>query len=393
MKLTRDGFNTYGEADAIKAVNAIFEDRAGHVCFKGNVLGDARTSVFEGATTRSVACRSRRYPLHGSAVLMAGVSTGSSPTPCPTFGWVTEQVTLQGRNGDWWVGTGEGLYRFPAAHDFTQLDTARPLAVYTKKDGLAGLQVFRLFEDSRGNVWISTIDPNTNGLARWERLSEQVRDLARSPGLPSLKDDLPRSFGEDGSGNVWIGFNNGLARYAQDTFTFFTATEGLPPGAIVNIHVDRSGRLWLASSRGGLVRVDGLGAERPTFVAYTTAQGLSSNNTEVITEDADGHIYVGGGHGLDRLDPRTGRVKHFTTADGLAPGLFRAAFRDRSGVLWFGMTSGLSRLAPVREKPPAPPPVWISGVARQRRPTAGLGIRGTRHVASGFPATRKPAAD
>ena len=216
-----------------------------------------------------------------------------------------------------------------------------------------------------------------------------MRDLAHSPGLPSLKDDLPRSFGEDGSGNVWIGFNNGLARYAQGTFTFFTATDGLPPGAIVNIHVDRSGRLWLASARGGLVRVDDPGAERPTFVSYTTTQGLSSNNTEVITEDADGHIYVGGGHGLDRLDPRTGRVKHFTTADGLAPGLFRAAFRDRTGVLWFGLTSGLSRLAPVRETPPAPPPVWISGLRVRGVPQLGLGIRGTRNVASGFPARTK----
>ena len=305
------------------------------------------------------------------------------------FGWVTEQVTLQGRNGDWWVGTGEGLYRFPAAQDLAQLETARPLAVYTTKHGLAGLQVFRLFEDSRGNVWVSTIDPNTNGLARWERGSEQMRDLARSPGLPSLKDDLPRSFGEDGSGNVWIGFNHGLARYAQGTFTFFTATEGLPPGAIANIHVDRSGRLWLASARGGLVRVDDPGAERPTFVTYTTTQGLSSNNTEVITEDADGHIYVGGGHGLDRLDPRTGRVKHFTTADGLAPGLFRAAFRDRTGVLWFGMTSGLSRLAPVREKPAGAATGVDQRLARQRRPPTGLGLRGTRHVASGFPATPK----
>ena len=100
----------------------------------------------------------------------------------------------------------------------------------------------------------------------------------------------------------------------------------------------------------------------PRLSATRPRQGLSSNNTEVITEDADGHLYVGGGHGLDRLDPSTGRVKHFTAADGLAPGLFRAAFRDRHGVLWFGMTSGLARLAPVAETPPAPPPVLISGV-------------------------------
>jgi ligand-binding sensor domain-containing protein/two-component sensor histidine kinase len=370
MKLTRDGFNTYGEADAIKAVNAVFEDRAGHLCFKGNVLGDARTSVYEGAKLDLL---SADHGIHTRLGCFDGRRFDwFKPDAVSDFGWVTEQVTLQGRNGDWWVGTGEGLYRFPASNSLAQLDTARPLALYTTKDGLAALQVFRLFEDSRGRVWVSTVSPNANGLARWDPSGERLRDLSHSPGLPSLEDELPRSFGEDGSGSVWIGFNNGLARYANGAFRFFTATEGLPAGAIANIHVDSSGRLWLASARGGLVRVDDLGAERPTFVTYTTAQGLSSNNTEVITEDGAGHIYVGGGHGLDRLDPRTGRVKHFTTADGLAPGLFRAAFRDRAGVLWFGMTSGLARLAPVSEKPPAPPPVWITG----------LRVRGIPHFVS-----------
>ena len=73
----------------------------------------------------------------------------------------------------------------------------------------------------------------------------------------------------------------------------------------------------------------------------------------VITEDSSGRLYVGGGRGLDRLDPSTGLVKHFTTADGLAPGSFRSAFRDRDGVLWFGMTSGISRLSPPAERRPA----------------------------------------
>src|SRR5206468_9011635 len=105
---------------------------------------------------------------------------------------------LQARDGEWWLGsTTEGLLRFAATDSFAQIKTARPLAVYTTKDGLPAKQVFRLFEDSRGNIWISTIDPNTNGLARWERVGEKIRDLAHSPGLPSLADDLPRSFGED----------------------------------------------------------------------------------------------------------------------------------------------------------------------------------------------------
>ena len=360
MKLTRNGFSTYGAQDGIRTVNAIFEDRAGNVCFRGTVLGDARTTVFEGAKLDLLSPQQ----FHHSRL---GCFNGQRfdwfrPAAVADMGWVQEQITRQARNGDWWVGTGEGLYRFPAADHLSAVTTARPLNVYTPKDGLASGQVFRLFEDSRGNVWISTTAETGVGLARWESASERVLDLSHSPGLSALKDDPPRSFGEDPAGNVWIGFNHGLARYAHGRFRLFTASEGLPPGKIRSIHVDRSGRLWLASEESGLVRVDHLGAERPAFVSYTTSQGLSSNNTEVIIEDDLGHIYVGGGRGLDRLDPSTGRVKHFTVADGLAPGLFRAAFRDRHGVLWFGMSSGLARLAPVAETPRAPPPVLISGV-------------------------------
>jgi hypothetical protein len=36
-------------------------------------------------------------------------------------GWVHEHVTLQARSGEWWVGTGQGLYRFPAADRFSAL--------------------------------------------------------------------------------------------------------------------------------------------------------------------------------------------------------------------------------------------------------------------------------
>ena len=374
MKLTRNGFVTYDERDGLVHVTAIFEDRKGSVCFKGNVLGNERTSVFEGAKLDLLDPNPPNF--HQRFGCLDGRRFNWFKPKAPFFsGWVMEGVTLQARNGEWWVGSGEGLYRFPASDNFGQIKAASPLAVYTTKDGLAAPQVFRLFEDSRDDVWISTTSPSTYGLARWERSSETMRDLANSPGLPSLKDNLPRSFGEDRAGNVWIGFNNGLARYAQGSFKFFTSSDGLRPGSIVNIYLDHADRLWLASARGGLIRIDDPGAERPSFINYTTAQGLSSNNSEVITEDVDGHIYVGGGHGLDRLDPSTGRVKHFTTADGLAPGLFRAAFRDHNGVLWFGMTRGLSRYAPAPDVPAAPPSVLITGlrVAGSLRLVSALG--------------------
>ena len=88
----------------------------------------------------------------------------------------------------------------------------------------------------------------------------------------------------------------------------------------------------------------------------------------MITDDQAGHIYVGGGRGLDRLDPASGRVKHFTTADGLPRGLFRAAFRDSNGVLWFGMLGGLARLNSSESFSAPSPVVLINGVRIRGEP-------------------------
>jgi signal transduction histidine kinase len=347
------------------------------VCFKGDVIGDERTSVFEGAKLDVL------NPDPPSFHVRFGCFDGQrfnwfQPRPPFYLGWVMEDVTLQAKNGEWWVGSGKGLYRFPVSDNLAQIKVALPLAVYTTKNNLAGPQVFRLFEDSLGNIWISTISHSTNGLARWELANNNIHDLENTPGLPTLKENLPRSFGEDRAGNVWIGFNSGLARYTQGSFKFFTAADGLPPGSIMNIYLDHAGRLWLASARGGLVRIEDPGAQRPSFINYTTEQGLSSNDAEVITEDVYGHIYVGGGNGLDRLDPVTGRIKRFTPGDGLAQGLFRAAFRDQKGALWFGMTHGLSRLVPAPDITAAPPAVLISAlrVAGSPRLVSALGESG-----------------
>jgi signal transduction histidine kinase len=199
----------------------------------------------------------------------------------------------------------------------------------------------------------------------WERDSKSLRDMTKAPGFPA-KDNGASSFGEDNAGDVWIGFNGQMARYRDGVFTMFTASDGVPPGAITSIYVDRAGRLWLASARSGLIRVDDPAEQSPKFVNYTTAQGLSSDSTDVspeqlIAEDLQGRIYIGTGRGLDRLDPATGHFKHFTTADGLAPGSIKSCFRDRRGALWIGTSGGLSRFAPAPDEPAqAPPAILIS---------------------------------
>lgn len=374
MKLARDGFNSYGEQDGLLSVFAVFGDKAGKPCFRAAVFGDEKSSIFEGAKSDLSHPLEKYYPRYGR---FDGQSFDwlKPRIEDQDIGWVGEMVTLEARNGEWWLGTGKGIYRF-APQEFRHLRFAKPIAIYDVSKGLTANQVFRLFEDSRGDIWVSAILPN--GLARWDRVTETLHDLTNSTGLPSAKDDLARSFGEDRYGNVWVGFSTAVARYKDGSFTVFRREDGLPTGGIQNIYLDHQGRVWLTSSRSGLIRIDDPNAARPVFINYTTANGLSSNTAEGITEDLFGHIYVGTGRGVDRLDPATGNVKHYTVADGLADGTVKAVFRDDSGALWFGTTKGLSRLLPKAvDGLNADPLVLIteSSVAGQEQPVSAVGER------------------
>jgi two-component sensor histidine kinase/streptogramin lyase len=361
MKLSHNGFITYGEQDGVKRVDAIFPDRAGGVCFRGYVLGDKHASVFDGGSVNllnpSQANLWRRFARFDGQRLTWFIPDALRNL---SLGSVDEAVTLQASNGEWWVGSGP--IHFPAADDFTQLKRVRPLGSLFEDPIIARRQVWRLFEDSHDRIWMSLFDSTGNGLAIWERDTQKVRNLTDAANLPSFHSDLAHSFVEDGTGNIWIGFGTGLARFRDDAFTLFSGQDGLPAGAINSIYVDRKGRLWLASARGGLIRVDNPSADRPVFATYTTAQGLSSNVISTITEDVYGRIYVSTGQGLDRLDPATGSVRHYTTADGLAVGNILAAFSAADGWLWFGTTQGLSRFLPEPEALSTPPPVLLTGV-------------------------------
>src|SRR5205085_9822552 len=114
-------------------------------------------------------------------------------------------------------------------------------------------------------------------LVRWQPTNNQIQNFADIPGLPPLKEDLARSFGEDAAGDVWVGCSTGVARYRDGRFRFFTGNDGLPSGGVQYIYSDHKGRLWLGSLRSGLVRIDDPSSDRPTFINYTMAQALSSN--------------------------------------------------------------------------------------------------------------------
>lgn len=267
---------------------------------------------------------------------------------------------IQDHAGEWWVASNAGLYRFPKVKRLEELARAQPVAVYTTREGLADNNISRIFEDSRGDIWISSYTPPVM-LTRWERKTNTFHRYTEADGLPGF--NWANVFGEDAAGNLWMGMHNGgMARYRNGRFELFGEKDGVPSGLMQGLHRDTHNRLWIATSAGGAGRLDDPAAEHPRFVSYTIKEGLSSNKLRSFTEDAWGHIYLGTARGVDRLNLADGRVKHYTTADGLVNSEVTAAFRDRHGGLWFGTREGVSHLMPQPDRPSSPPHVLISGL-------------------------------
>jgi ligand-binding sensor domain-containing protein/signal transduction histidine kinase len=355
MKIARRGFMSYTQADGLSNVGivSVFVDQEGELC--GWARDKGLFDCFDGKRFTSF--------------------RPEYPDTIRHFGWGWNQTAFQDHAGEWWVPTGQGLCRFGKTKNAEQLVGRSPKAVYTTRDGLPGNDIFRLFEDSRGDIWLSTAGQPSDPLTRWERATGQFHIYTESDGLPRMQDSA-MAFAENRSGQLWIGFySGGLARFRDGHFAFYNEADGVPAGQIRALHMDQSGRLWIASYHGGLGRMDNPSEANPRFVAYTTADGLSDNSVLCVTEDEWGRIYACTGHGIDRLDPATGHIKQYTTADGLARGEQNFAGRDRHGAVWFGSLGGLSRLVPEFEKPVSPPPVLITGlqIRAVSRPLAEFG--------------------
>lgn len=360
MKVTRRGFTSYSEADGLELdrIAAIGEARNGELYV---VTGSLKVPSFHIHRFDG-----RRFE---------NIRVNLPPKVNPSWGW--NQLFVQDRMQQWWVPTAKGLFQFPTLHSLKDFSKAPPLKVYTSGNGLAGDEVFRLFEDSRGDLWISLISTSAKSyLNKWERATGKFY-YYNSEEISSRADNSPTAFQEDGKGNLWIGFyNGGLARYHEGKFETFTKADGVPPGMIRALYLDRTGRLWVASTDGGLARVDDPTQEHPTFAHYTMKEGLSSDQITCITEDQWGRIYLGTGLGLDRLDPVTGRVKRYTVADGLPNGFVNVAYRDHNNDLWFGTLQGLAKLTPALDGPSQPPPILIQAVrvAGSALPISELGV-------------------
>lgn len=140
------------------------------------------------------------------------------------------------------------------------------------------------------------------------------------------------------NGYIWLGTQNGLARFDGSRFHHYNTdnTEAIRDNWIWKILEDRYGRLWIATNRGGLVLKNGR-----RFHAPSEFPDLKSKDIRELYEDHDGNIWIGTTEELFTLRTSQGTALPQSKKIDFPALNIRSIFQDRKGRIWVGTRKGL----------------------------------------------------
>src|SRR5688572_17799648 len=323
------------------SVYTLFEDRSGTLWIDASVLyqwkratGEFRS--FEGSSTRPF-----------------------------DFGNTGVWSIVEDPPGFLWAASVAGLFHYEIATGRYRLYRHDP----SDSTSLPEPAVYDVLRDRDGVIWAVTenflvrlADPERG---RFQRFRHKERSTARQWIFPSMI--------QDSTGALWLGSDQGLARFEPTAATFRRyrhdprVATSLSHDAIRAILPDprQPNRfLWVGTAGGGLNRLD---VDSGTFVHFRESDGLPNDVVYAVLADSAGRLWMSTNKGLSRFDPAARRFRNYDADDGLQSNEFNsgAGFKSRSGEMFFGGIYGFNYFRPehVRDNP-AVPAVAITGFRR-----------------------------
>ena len=212
-------------------------------------------------------------------------------------------------NGDLWIGTANGAYKYDDLGKITHLNNASLLL---------GTDV-RCFAEGPNNTWgIGT----SKGLTFIS--DEQTITIDKPQGLKS-HDIYEIQFAHD---HYWVCTNDGLALVSSDLKKVQVLDQelGLPSSTVFDIDFNDQGEVWLACYGGGIAfaKADELiqqldQGQSIAFTILTEKDGLNSNNTEAV-RCIGSEVWIGNEFGLNLIwkkGDKTLNIRSYNQKDGI----------------------------------------------------------------------------
>jgi len=326
----------------------------------------------------------------------------------------------QPANGQLWFGTFEGVAAFdPVRKKFTKLNkqiafkksiinsllsdhqrniwvgTAdrglvkiskdlKHIRIFNKKEGLKGLNIWRIYEDQQNHIWVSIV---LKGVAEL-RTSSEGKAYFNSISIENgLGFNDVNAIIQDREGNYWFGTNGKSVSQLRDTrFKRFTTQQGLLDNSVWSVLVSDNKTLWVGSNI-GVTRIkfkhgailssskqltEKIGTKQNSIVqifqdsrgdmwAVSYTNGLyhqkegshiwrkfrskkGPNNIDIsnVGEDKYGHLWFGTyNSGIWKFDRKQRKFEHFSHKSGkISSNTIKVIYRDRQKNLWFGTVNG-----------------------------------------------------
>lgn len=224
------------------------------------------------------------------------------------------------------TGTPVSTYALNPAKALTQYS----VTVWSQQNGLPQDTIRAITQTTDGFLWLGTDE----GLARFDGY-EFVAFGKGQGGLPSNSVNV---LAASPDGSLWIGTPNGLTRYVHGQFRTFTQKDGLPGNAVSALLIDHAGTLWIVAG-GSLSRFDGA-----RFKNFIREQDVPLRVVRGVWEDREQRLYAAGTSSVARLE--NGRFRSLFEPSVLAGDFPAAVLTDHREDLWILGFRGLVRKSP-----------------------------------------------
>ena len=242
------------------------------------------------------------------------------------------RALFEDRDGHIWVGTyGGGISVFSQNATF--------LFGFQKEQGdIPAIDIYDFAQDSSGAIWAAS-EAGTFRLSR--KSGEYTLDMIGIPELLSLAS--ARNIHVSRSGEVYVAtVEEGLLRFNPTTGSFTQYTpdnSAFPTRAVHSLMELDSGSLWIGTEDAGLI---GFSPQEDRFYTPVT---LPDQNIPSIVEASDGRIWLGSdASGVFVYDPDDGSLENYRFREGqpfrLSSNSVLALAEDGMGRMWIGTADG-----------------------------------------------------